>query len=140
MRTICLSTCSLLRQTRSHIAYYYIKYFVRYSQLAVVFTAFELLKWSFKCNTNVINWQIYKIMTNFTARYRVSIHQSHSKHLYYKLKSPLVSCICVTPKTLLQYFPNALLYTVWLDSITALRWMIPPMVVHPEKIDFRRFV
>ncbi len=21
-----------------------------------------------------------------------------------------------------------------------LRWMIPPMVVHPEKIDFRRFV
>ncbi len=23
---------------------------------------------------------------------------------------------------------------------TGLRWMIPPMVVHPEKIDFRRFV
>ncbi len=23
---------------------------------------------------------------------------------------------------------------------SALRWMIPPMVVHPEKIDFRRFV
>ncbi len=24
--------------------------------------------------------------------------------------------------------------------VTYLRWMIPPMVVHPEKIDFRRFV
>ncbi len=24
--------------------------------------------------------------------------------------------------------------------MAALRWMIPPMVVHPEKIDFRRFV
>ncbi len=24
--------------------------------------------------------------------------------------------------------------------ISLLRWMIPPMVVHPEKIDFRRFV
>ncbi len=23
---------------------------------------------------------------------------------------------------------------------TWLRWMIPPMVAHPEKIDFRRFV
>ncbi len=26
------------------------------------------------------------------------------------------------------------------NKIKGLRWMIPPMVVHPEKIDFRRFV
>ncbi len=27
-----------------------------------------------------------------------------------------------------------------IDKIVHLRWMIPPMVVHPEKIDFRRFL
>ncbi len=27
-----------------------------------------------------------------------------------------------------------------IQNQTLLRWMIPPMVVHPEKIDFRRFV
>ncbi len=26
------------------------------------------------------------------------------------------------------------------DICINLRWMIPPMVVHPEKIDFHRFV
>ncbi len=29
----------------------------------------------------------------------------------------------------------------WMNlCLLSLRWMIPPMVVHPEKIDFRRFV
>ncbi len=40
--------------------------------------------------------------------------------------------------TMLQlHYHDHFLAFRWLQC---LRWMIPPMVVHPEKIDFRRFV
>ncbi len=51
--------------------------------------------------------------------------------------------------TLLKYACAILILTsklnvscilIFFQTEVALRWMIPPMVVHPEKIDFRRFV
>ncbi len=40
----------------------------------------------------------------------------------------------------LFYQTNEFARNILHTNIKYLRWMIPPMVVHPEKIDFRRFV
>ncbi len=56
-----------------------------------------------------------------------------NKHYYRKTGQECMS---------LLYCPAILLYKYTNDNNNAfsLRWMIPPIVVHPEKIDFRRFV
>ncbi len=48
--------------------------------------------------------------------------------------------ICLPPKSVLFYKGRCRFRYLYTRSMVCLRWMISPMVVHPEQIDFRRFV